>query len=123
MPGQYHRQASAEPADSKSIKDWEGRPLEMCNTSLNGGQQTAKAEHIHALACTFHQPRRPSRKSLPACCSEKRIEMAVLQALAMKRAASLTYHRNSSTLSLYSASQRQIIGRREVARIYESDLV
>jgi hypothetical protein len=49
--------------------------------------------------------------------------MAVLEALAMKRASGLTDQTNPSTLSFYSASECQIVGGREIAGIYQSDPV
>jgi hypothetical protein len=49
--------------------------------------------------------------------------MALLDTLVMKWGPGLTDQTNPSTLILYGARERQIIGGREVARVYKSDPV
>src|SRR5215472_16263775 len=95
----------------------------MRNFSLNSSQQTEKPKHINALACPLDQSGRRTWKSSPPWCVQDRVEMAVLEPLPMKQASGLADQTNPSSLSLYSAGERQIIRGREVARIYESDPV
>jgi hypothetical protein len=49
--------------------------------------------------------------------------MAVMESLTMKQASGLANQTNPSALSFYSVSERQIIGSREIAGVYQSDPV
>src|SRR5690242_3751778 len=95
----------------------------MCNPSFNCSQKTEKAQHIDALTCRFDQSHRRSRKSSSPRCGQNRVEMAPLHPVSMKWSSRLTDQTNTSALTLYAACERQIIGGREVARIYDSDPV